>query len=73
MLKMALNILIDNAICYTPARDHIAVEVSLQAKRVTIAVRDDGPGIAPEYQFRFFVRFYRVDNTEQTVLIAGLT
>lgn len=41
MLQRALNILIDNAICYTPARCHIAVEVSLQTKRVTIAARDD--------------------------------
>ena len=41
MLQRALNILIDDAICYTPARGHITVEVSLQTKRVTIAARDD--------------------------------
>ena len=61
MLQRALNILIDNAVCYTPAGGHIAVEVSLQAKKITIAVRDDGPGIAPEHQARIFDRFYRVD------------
>lgn len=34
MLQRALNILIDNAICYTLAGGHIAVEVSLQVKRL---------------------------------------
>lgn len=72
MLQRALNILIDNAICYTPAGGHIAVEVSLQAKKVTIAVRDDGPGIAPEHQARIFDRFYRVDKNRTDRAHSGL-
>lgn len=73
MLKMALNILIDNAICYTPARSHIAVKVSLQAKRVMIAVRDDSLGIAPpEYKSFIFVRFYRADNNSTDSAHNGL-
>ena len=47
MLQRVLSILIDNAVCYTPAGGHISVEVSIQGKRVTIAIQDDGPGIAP--------------------------
>ena len=72
MLQRALNILIDNAVCYTPAGGHIAVEVSLQAKKVTIAVRDDGPGIAPEHQARIFDRFYRVDKNRTDRAHSGL-
>ena len=72
MLQRALSILIDNAICYTPAGGHIAVEVSLQAKKVTIAVRDDGPGIAPEHQARIFDRFYRVDKNRTDRAHSGL-
>jgi len=72
MLQRTLNILIDNAVCYTPAGGHIAVEVSLQAKKVTIAVRDDGPGIAPEHQARIFDRFYRVDKNRTDRAHSGL-
>ena len=72
MLQRALNILIDNAICYTLAGGHISVEVSLQAKKVTIAVRDDGPGIAPEHQARIFDRFYRVDKNRTDRAHSGL-
>ena len=72
MLQRALNILIDNAICYTPAGGHISVDVSLQAKKVTIAVRDDGPGIAPEHQARIFDRFYRVDKNRTDRAHSGL-
>ena len=63
MLQRALSVLVDNAICYTPAGGHVDVEVSLQTRKVTIAVRDDGPGIAPEHQSRVFDRFYRVDRS----------
>jgi len=72
MLQRTLNILIDNAVCYTPAGGHISVEVSLQAKRVTIAVQDDGPGIAPEHQTRIFDRFYRVDKNRTDRAHSGL-
>ena len=72
MLQRALNILIDNAICYTPAGGHIAVDVSLQAKKVTIAVRDDGPGIPLEHQSRIFDRFYQVDKSRTERAHSGL-
>ena len=72
MLQRALNILIENAVCYTPTGGHITVEVSLQAKKVTIAVRDDGPGIAPEHQSRIFDRFYRVDKNRTDRAHSGL-
>ena len=57
MLEKALNILVDNTVCYTPAGGHITVEASLQSWNVIIVVQDDGPGVAPEHQSRIFDRF----------------
>ena len=72
MLQRALSVLVDNAICYTPAGGHIDVEVSLQARKVTIAVQDNGPGIAPEHQSHIFDRFYRIDKSRTERAHSGL-
>ena len=72
MLQRALSVLVDNAICYTPKGGHVEVEVSLQARKVSIAVRDDGPGIAPEHQSRIFDRFYRAEKSRTERAHSGL-
>ena len=72
MLQKALNILVDNAVCYTPAGGHITVEASLQSRNVIIAVQDDGPGVAPEHQSRIFDRFYRADKNRTDRAHSGL-
>ena len=72
MLQKALNILVDNAVCYTPAGGHITVEASLQSRNVIIAVQDDGPGVPPEHQSRIFDRFYRADKNRTDRTHSGL-
>ena len=72
MLQKALNILVDNAVCYTPTGGHITVEASLQSRNVIIAVRDDGPGVDPEHQSRIFDQFYRADKNRTDRAHSGL-
>ncbi|MBI5769067.1 MAG: PAS domain-containing protein [Verrucomicrobia bacterium] len=61
-LRQVLSNLVDNAIKY--GRENGRVTVSgraLDAGRVELCVRDDGPGIPPEAKVRVFERFFRVD------------
>lgn len=61
LLRLAIGNLVHNAIRYTPAGGRIDVEVTMNEGRAIVAVRDSGPGIAPEHHARLFDRFYRVD------------
>ena len=44
MLQRAVNVLVDNAVCYTPAGGHIKVFAQRQGRNVALIVEDDGPG-----------------------------
>ena len=72
MLQRALNVLIDNAICYTPRGGHVTASAVLQSRSILISVQDDGPGIAPEHRLRVFDRFYRVDQSRTDRAHSGL-
>lgn len=62
MLRQALINVLANAIRCTPERGEIHVQVGRASDgSPVIAVRDNGPGIAPEHQSKIFERFYRVD------------
>ncbi|MCM2257425.1 MAG: ATP-binding protein [Vicinamibacteria bacterium] len=61
VLHMALMNLVDNAIKYGRVGGRVEVQVEADESEVRVAVRDDGPGIAPEHRERVFDRFFRVD------------
>ena len=58
-LRTLLSNLVDNAVRYTPAAGRVDVALESEAGRAVLAVRDNGPGIAPEERERVFDRFYR--------------
>lgn len=62
-LSSAVLNLLDNAIKYSPADAPVVLRASGGEGWVTIEVRDQGCGIAPEEQRRIFDRFYRSANT----------
>ncbi len=63
-LQSAFSNLVSNAVRYTPASGEIEVSWRLlEDGRGQFAVRDTGPGIAPEHLPRLTERFYRVDRS----------
>lgn len=72
MLQRAVNILVDNAVCYTPAGGHVRIIAERKGREVVLSVEDDGPGIAPEHRKRIFERFYRTEKSRTDRLHSGL-
>jgi two-component system OmpR family sensor kinase len=65
-LEEALQNLAANALRHTPAGGRIELRARLDTDRVTLVVRDTGPGIPPEHLPRVFDRFYKVDASRTT-------
>ena len=59
-LPVALRNLGENAIRHAASR--VRIEARSAAEKITITVRDDGPGMTSEQQLRAFDRFYRGTN-----------
>jgi len=55
--------LVDNAITHTPAGGRVTLSAEREKDRITVAIADTGPGIAPEQLSRIFERFYQVDSS----------
>ncbi|NJL24377.1 MAG: GHKL domain-containing protein [Calothrix sp. SM1_5_4] len=63
-LEQVLRNLMENAVRYVPEGRNIEIRWTESGPdKVTLHVKDDGPGIAPEHQARLFERFYRVDES----------
>ena len=60
-LRRVIRNLLDNAMRH--ATRAITVELDSGDGRVTVAVDDDGPGVAPEDRVRIFERFVRLDES----------
>jgi signal transduction histidine kinase len=61
-LRLALKILIDNAIQFSPAETVITLAGRIAAGGIELAVRDEGPGVPTEDVERIFDKFYRGSN-----------
>jgi two-component system sensor histidine kinase KdpD len=64
--------LLENASKYTPAGSAIEVWARCDLERVTIEVRDRGPGITPGDEGRIFEKFYRGPGTNRVGVGLGL-
>ena len=56
-----LAVILDNALRFTPAGSRITASVVPANGVVTVAIRDEGPGIALEHLPHIFDRFYRAE------------
>jgi len=61
-LGQAITALLDNAVTYTPVGGTLHLVGRRARGRVTLTLRDNGPGIAPEHLRRLFEPFYRVNS-----------
>ena len=60
--QMMVN-LIENAVKYSNEGGRIWVKAVKNGDKISVSVRDEGIGIAPEHHDRLFERFYRVDKS----------
>jgi two-component system, OmpR family, sensor kinase len=61
--RLVLNLL-DNAIKFTPPQGRIEIAAGAEQQSVSIHVRDNGPGLAPQELSRIFDPFYRSSTAE---------
>lgn len=73
-ISRALTNYLSNAIKYAPQDSTIKVKLYSDAdnNQIVVTVRDEGIGIAPEFQKKVFERFYRVENKTHSVKGTGL-
>jgi len=67
-LRRVIDILLDNALKYTPSPGKIMLSAEEMHSHVIVSVEDTGIGIASEDQARIFERFYRVDKARSREL-----
>ena len=73
-IARALTNYLSNAIKYAPQDSTITVRLYKEPEnnQVVVTVRDEGIGIAPEFQKKVFERFFRVENKTHSVKGTGL-
>ncbi|MBL0274438.1 MAG: ATP-binding protein [Chitinophagaceae bacterium] len=59
LLSVVFNLL-DNALKYSPGEPSIQIELNGDDKNVELSIKDNGIGIATEYQPKVFEKFFRV-------------
>lgn len=73
-IARALTNYLSNAIKYAPIESVIKIKLYKEEEnnQIVITVRDEGIGIAPEFQKKIFDRFYRIENKTHSVKGTGL-
>lgn len=59
LLSVIFNLL-DNAIKYSNGDPSIQIELNGDERNVELSIKDNGAGIAPEYQNKVFEKFFRI-------------
>ncbi len=72
MIGVLLDQLLDNAVRHTPSDTRVEAIVTANGAHVSVAVRDNGPGIADEVLPHLFERFYRADPARSRTAGPGL-
>lgn len=75
MIHQVLYNLIENAVKFTPDGGYIALKMEKQPGKTYMAIRNSGPGIAPDEVEMVFDRFYKTDrsrNKDKTGMGLGL-
>lgn len=60
-MTQVMEILLENALSYTPAQGRIGLNLSQKREKTVIQVADNGPGIPDDKKELIFERFYRMD------------
>lgn len=66
-----IDILLDNAIKYSPNSTAVTIRALVKDKRVKVLVEDEGPGIPVAEREKIFERFYRLDASRSKENIEG--
>jgi two-component system sensor histidine kinase KdpD len=72
LIAMAVRQLVDNALKYSPPGSPLGISATMGDHRVTITVRDQGPGVPASDRERIFEKFYRRPDARRLVPGAGL-
>jgi signal transduction histidine kinase len=59
LLQMLVNNLAENALKYTPKEGSIRIALKKEGSRITLSVKDEGPGIPDNEKKKIFSKFYR--------------
>lgn len=68
LLENLIYNLIDNAIKYNKIGGFVEIALFSNERKITLAVKDSGIGIAPNYHNRIFERFFRVEKSHSKAL-----
>ncbi|MDP9098493.1 MAG: CHASE2 domain-containing protein [Verrucomicrobiota bacterium] len=72
VVRRVLENLINNALKFTKSDGTICLDVEVEEAGITLSVRDDGPGIAPDEHARIFEKFGQTGNGAQQRHSTGL-
>ncbi len=72
LTQRVLNLLLDNALKYSPSGTPIVISTSLNENTVVVSVLDDGPGVPAHEQARIFEKHYRGSQHRSSVPGTGM-